>query len=295
MTIEFIPATRKSAKARIALAGPSGSGKTYTALALACALGDSVAVVDTERGSAAKYEGINGWSFHTWVPQSFSPSSLVEALGVASGAGFGVIVVDSLSHYWMGVDGMLEQADRRAKGGNTFSGWKEARPDERRMIDALAAYPGHVIVTLRVKTEYVIEKDDRGKNVPRKVGLKPEQREGIEYEFDLVGDLDLDNTLSVSKSRIPALSRAVVSLPGAELADTIMEWLSDGEAAPGPLEYREQALKASDRATLQALGQTVRARGLAGAPVVDEHGTSTVLIDLIKARWNEAKDEAVPA
>jgi len=291
VTIEFTPATRKSAKARIALAGPSGSGKTYTALALATALGDHVAVIDTERGSAAKYEGINGWAFHTWAPQSFSPTSLVEALGVASGDGFGVVVVDSLSHYWMGVDGMLEQADRRAKGGNTFSGWKEARPDERRMIDALAAYPGHVIVTLRVKTEYVIEKDDRGKNVPRKVGLKPEQREGIEYEFDLVGDLDLDNTLSVSKSRIPALSRAVVPLPGAELADTIREWLSDGETALGALDYREQALKATDKATLKQLGVTVKARGLAGAPVVDEHGTSTVLFDLIVARWHEAKDE----
>lgn len=295
MTIEFTPATRKSTKARIALAGPSGSGKTYTALALATALGDQVAVVDTERGSAAKYEGINGWQFHTWVPQSFSPTSLVEALAVASGAGFEVVVVDSLSHYWMGVDGMLEQADRRAKGGNTFSGWKEARPDERRMIDALAAYPGHVIVTLRVKTEYVIEKDDRGKSVPRKVGLKPEQREGIEYEFDLVGDLDLDNTLSVSKSRIPALSRAVVPLPGAELADTIREWLSDGETALGALDYREQALKATDKATLKQLGQTVKARGLAGAPVVDEHGTSTVLFELIVARWHEAKDEAAPA
>lgn len=291
MTIEFLPATRRSAKARIALAGPSGSGKTYTGLALATALGENVAVIDTERGSAAKYEGIKGWAFHTWVPQAFSPASLVEALGVASGAGFDVVMVDSLSHYWMGVDGMLEQADRRAKGGNSFSGWKEARPDERRMIDALAAYPGHVIVTLRVKTEYVIEKDDRGKSVPRKVGLKPEQREGIEYEFDLVGDLDLDNTLSVSKSRIPALSRAVVPMPGPELADTIMEWLADGEAAPGPLEYREQALKAADKATLKTLGETVRARGLAGAPVVDERGNSTVLFDLIVARYHEAKDE----
>lgn len=295
MTIEFVPATRKSTKARIALAGPSGSGKTYTGLAIATALGASVAVIDTERGSASKYEGINGWQFHTWVPQTFAPASLVDALAAASGAGFEVVLVDSLSHYWMGVDGMLEQADRRAKGGNSFSGWKEARPDERRMIDALAAYPGHVIVTLRVKTEYVIEKDDRGKSIPRKVGLKPEQREGIEYEFDLVGDLDLDNTLSVSKSRIPALSRAVVPQPGAELADTIMEWLSDGESALGAQDYLEQAKKASDKATLKQLGQTVKARGLAGAPVMDEHGNPTVLFDLIVARWHDAKDEAAPA
>ena len=143
---------------------------------------------------------------------------LVEALAAASTAGFGVVVVDSLSHYWMGVDGMLEQVDRRAKNGNNFSGWKEAGPDERRMIDALVAYPGHVIVTLRVKTEYVVEQNERGKSAPRKVGLKPIQRDGIEYEFDVVGELDLENTLTVTKSRIPTLSGAVVQQPGGELA-----------------------------------------------------------------------------
>src|SRR5690606_18286817 len=154
----------------------SGSGKTYTSLALATRLADEVAVIDTERGRASLYVGVNGWRFSTLNPQSFSPRSLTEALAVASSNGFGCVVGDSLSHYWMGVDGMLEQADRRAKGGNSFSGWKEVRPDERRMLDALAAFPGHVIVTLRAKTEYVIEEDSRGKKVPRKVGLKPEQR-----------------------------------------------------------------------------------------------------------------------
>ena len=286
--IEFHDATRESAKARIALAGPSGSGKTYTALALATALGRT-AVVDTERGSASKYVGINGWKFATFAPQTFAPLSLVEALSAASGAAFEVVVVDSLSHYWMGVDGMLEQADRRSKGGNSFSGWKEARPDERRMLDALVSYPGHVIVTLRVKTEYVIEDNERGKKVPRKVGMRPEQREGIEYEFDVVGDMDLDNTLTVSKTRIPSLRRAVIPEPGAELAGTIAEWLAEGADAPGPLEYREKALGLKTFEECKVLWDEVRARGLVNAPVVDEHGKGTVLGDLIVALGHAKK------
>lgn len=285
----FTPATRASSKARIALAGPSGSGKTYTALAIAHELGDRIALVDTERGRAALYSGLNGWKFDTLNPASFAPNSLTEALGVASGEQYPVFVVDTLSHYWMGVDGMLEQADRRAKGGNSFSGWKEVRPEERRMLDALASYPGHVIVTLRVKTEYVIEENERGKKVPRKVGMKPEQREGIEYEFDVVADLDLDNTLTVSKTRVPMLHGAVIPKPGAEFAATIRDWLAEGEDVPGPLLYRSQALDPdATAADLKALWQTVRGAGLLNAPMVDEHGNPTVLGDLVVARGKAA-------
>jgi len=285
VTIKFAPATRAAAKARIALAGPSGSGKTYTGLTLACRLAERVAVIDTERGSASKYVGLNNWAFDTLAPSSFSPQSLTEALAIAGGEGYGCVLVDSLSHYWMGVDGMLEQVDRRAKGGNNFSGWKEARPDERRMIDALVSYPGHVIVTLRVKTEYVIEQNDRGKSVPRKVGLRPEQREGIEYEFDVIGDLDLDNNLTVSKTRIPDLHGQVILRPGPEIAETIRDWLADGEEVVGPLAYRAQALDPDSTVEqLRALHAAVTAAGLFNAPVTDQDGNPTVLGDLVGNR-----------
>lgn len=288
MTIQFVAATRAASNARIALDGPSGSGKTYTALTLATRLSDKVAVIDTERGRASLYVGVNGWHFDTLSPQAFSPQSLTESLAVAGGNGYGCVVVDSFSHYWMGVDGMLEQADKRAKNGNSFSGWKEARPDERRMLDALASYPGHVIVTLRVKTEYVIEENERGKKVPRKVGMKPEQREGIEYEFDVVGDLDLDNTLTISKTRIPMLHGQVIAKPGPEVAETIADWLADGEDVPGPLAYRAEALDPDATFDgLKVLFEKVTGLGLRGAPVLDEHGAPTVLGDLIMARGRE--------
>lgn len=288
MVVQFAPATRSAAKARIALTGPSGSGKTYTGLALACALADKVAVIDTERGSASKYVGINGWSFDTLAPQTFSPQSLTEALAVAGGEGYGCLLVDSLSHYWMGVGGMLERVDLLARtkgGGNQFAGWKEARPEERRMIDALVAYPGHLIVTLRVKTEYVLEENEKGKKVPRKVGMRPEQREGLEYEFDVIGDLDLDNNLMVSKTRIPMLHGAVIQKPGPELAVTIRDWLADGIETAGPMTYRAQALDPdATKERLLELLATVKSEGLAGAPVTDQDGQPTVLEHLIIAR-----------
>lgn len=116
MAFEFKPAVRRKSKARMALAGPSGSGKTYTALALAWEWaqrsGGIVGMVDTEHGSASKYQGLNGWQWQTVEPDRFSPASLVEILGVAAGHGFTTLIIDSWSHYWMGQDGMLEQVDR---------------------------------------------------------------------------------------------------------------------------------------------------------------------------------------
>lgn len=296
MSITFGPASKSATKARIALCGPSGSGKTYTALALATALGDKVAVLDTERGSASKYVGLNGWSFDTATPTSFSPLSLVDALGVAAGAGYDVVVIDSWSHYWSGVDGMLEQVDRRSRGSGNSSGWKEVGPEERRMIAALVSYPGHVIVTLRVKTAYVVEEQERNgrkTSVPKKVGLKPEQREGIEYEFDLVGDLDLDNTLTVSKSRIPTLTKQTIPEPGAELAEAISGWLSDGDPRMSVGDYRAKAL--DDGVTyegMRSLYADLEADQMLGAPTTDADGNPTVLGDLIVACGRAAKEKA---
>ncbi len=296
--LSFTPATKSASKARIALCGPSGAGKTYTALALADRLatraGGKIAVIDSERGSASKYVGLNGWKFDTVTPDKFSPVSLTELLGVASGAGYAVLIVDSWSHYWSGTDGMQEQADRRAKGGNSFSGWKEIKPDERRMVDAMVSFPGHLIVTMRSKTQYVIEQIERNgrtTNVPRKIGLKPDQREGIEYEFDLVGDLDLDNVLTVSKSRIPTLSRVVIPQPDAEFADAIANWLEDGTSSTSVEEYRTRTLATGLTAEeLKTVYADVKSAGLLGAPVVDNRTQPTTLGELIITQGQAARD-----
>lgn len=294
MTLTFTPAKRSAAKARIALEGPSGSGKTFLGLSIGCYLaaqdGGKLAVIDTERGSASKYAGLKpGWEFDTVTPQTFDPASLVDILGAAAGAGYPAVLIDSWSHYWMGVDGMLEQVDRKtaaSRSGSSYnSGWKEMAPVERRMVDAIVSYPGHVIATLRVKTEYVLEEDDRGKKKPVKLGLKPQQRDGLEYEFDVVGDLDHENTLTISKTRVPMLSGQVLHKPGEELGATIADWLADGEDVPGPLAYRAEAL--DDAATFEGLRDLkgrVELAGLLGAPVTDGEGNPTTLKDLIYAR-----------
>lgn len=228
MTLSFTKATKKAAKGRVALDGPSGSGKTYTALTMATTLGGRVAVIDTEHGSASKYADL--FEFDTLHLDRYSPQILINALGAASVAGYDVVVIDSLSHFWMGTDGMLEQVDKAAKrsGGHGMSGWKEMRPVERQMVESLLAYPGHVICTLRVKSDWVEGENARGKKQMVKVGTKAEQREGLEYEFDLVASMDLANELTVVKSRCPQLAGEIVARPGRAFAETFKAWLDDG-------------------------------------------------------------------
>jgi hypothetical protein len=231
----FKKATKEKSRLRAALIGPAGSGKTYTALRLACGLaGDAgVAVIDTERGSASKYADI--FDFDVAELTTFSPEDYVKAIQEADAAGYGALVIDSLSHAWIGVGGALDQVDKAAAQSqtkNTFGAWRTVTPKHNKMVDAILACKAHVIVTMRAKTEYALEADEKNKYSVRKVGLAPVQRDGLEYEFDVVGDMTIDNTLIISKTRCSALSGAVINKPGEALAKTLLEWLSDGATAP---------------------------------------------------------------
>lgn len=230
----FRKATKTAAKLRLALIGPSGSGKTYTALSVAQHLGGGVAVIDTERGSASKYADV--FEFDTMGLETFSPEVYVKAIQEAGKLGYGTLVIDSLSHAWVGRGGALEIHDNavaRQRTQNSYTAWREVTPLHNAMVDAILQCPCHVIATMRAKTEYVQEKDDRGKTTVRKVGMAPVQRDGLEYEFDVVGDLDWEHNFIVSKTRCPALSGAVMKKPGEELARTLSAWLGGPAVPPG--------------------------------------------------------------
>ncbi len=226
---------------RMGLVGPSGSGKTYTALKIATELGpEKIGILDTENRSARRYAKMFGKRFQSLELSTFSPKDYIEAIHAAEAAGIEVLVIDSLSHAWMGKGGVLEMVDqsarRQSRGGspNSFSGWREVTPEHNKLVDALVHAQLHLIVTMRVKTEYVIEKDDKGKSVPRKVGLAPVQRDGLEYEFDIVGDLSAEHDLLIAKSRCPALSDAIIQRPGVELARSLRAWLEGVDAVAAP-------------------------------------------------------------
>lgn len=258
----FKPASKEKSKLRMAITGPSGSGKTFTALTLAQHLGSNVALIDTERGSASKYAG--RFKFDVAQLTSFHPNKYIEAITAAGRMGFDVLIVDSLTHAWF----WELDASANSSSGNSFTAWAKLRPIERALIDALLSSPAHVIVTMRTKTEWVIEQttNKRGDSVsqPRRVGTAPVQASGIEYEFDLAGELDLAHILTISKSRCPELADSQLHCPGQELATCLLGWLEDG-VEPTPVAFNPPtALAPAEReqmmeqiaAELQRLGWT---------------------------------------
>ena len=234
--LTFKKATKSQARLRLAIAAPSGAGKTYTSLRVATALAGpngKVAVIDTERGSASKYA--HKFTFDVLELTSFAPETYVEAIKAAESAGYTVIVIDSLSHAWSGKGGALEQVDNAAvrSKGNSYAAWREVTPHHNALVDAMLQSTAHVIATMRSKTEYVLETVN-GKQVPRKVGMAPVQRDGMEYEFDVFGEMDQQNRLSITKTRCDTLNNAVIEKPGEDFAKTLMDWLSDGVPAARP-------------------------------------------------------------
>jgi hypothetical protein len=230
----FQKAVKHEAKLRLAIAGPSGSGKTYTSLAIATALanGGKIALVDTEHGSASKYADLFEFDVLE-LTAPFHPRRFVEAITEAGKAGYSVIILDSLTHAWSGPGGLLEIVDgiaARMKSANTFAAWKDATPIQNGLVEGIVAAPLHLIATMRSKQEYILTQDERGKQVPRKVGMAPQQRDGFEYEFDVFIDMDIDNTGIVQKTRCPALTGGVFKKPGADMASILLKWLQGAPA-----------------------------------------------------------------
>lgn len=237
-TFSFQKATKQQMRARVAISGPAGSGKTTNALQFAKALtGDlsKVAVIDTERGSASLYaDRFDGFATLDFTPP-YDPRLLCDAIDAAAAGGFECLIIDSLSHFWSGEGGVLEQVDRA--GSNKFTnGWGTMTPVQNKMVEKILSYPGHVICTLRSKTAYAVDQNG-GKAVPRKVGQAPIQRDGLEYEFTLVLDLDRDHSVGISKTRCAELETTGF-VSGSDLPNliaTFIGWLGEGDTATVPV------------------------------------------------------------
>lgn len=258
MANTFQRATRRAVKLKIGIQGPAGSGKTMGALALAKGLvpNGRIAFIDTESGSASLYA--DQYEFDAVdLKAPFTSARYLELMLAAADAGYDVLVIDSLSHQWAGPGGILarkEQAD--AKGGNQFTNWGPFSKEHASFQTALLALPIHVIAAFRTKQEYVVEETDRGKKAPRKVGLAAVTREGFDYEFSLMFELQADHSAVATKDRTRIFDARSVSLLDPTIATELRMWLALGvDQAPQASAAEIKAEVAADlnRATTEQL------------------------------------------
>ena len=196
--MELRKSERKKAKIKMALQGPSGAGKSFSAILLAQGLsgGDmtKIAVIDSENGSADLYSHLGSFNV-LQLKNPFSPENYIKAIEICEKAGMEVIILDSISHCW---DYLLDY--HASLTGNSFTNWNKVTPRQRAFVDKILQSDAHIIATMRTKQDYVLNNRD-GKFIPEKVGLKAVQRDGVDYEFTLVFDIDVKHNAIASKDR----------------------------------------------------------------------------------------------
>jgi hypothetical protein len=262
-TFEIHRATKRRAKLRLGMSGPAGSGKTYSALLIASGLGGRIGMIDTEHGSGDLYADLlpEGYDVLQLTPP-FTPARYIEAIHALEETGVSTIIVDSLTHAWSGEGGSLDRQGKIAdKSGNSWQAWRQVTPEHNALVEALLQSSCHIIATMRAKTEYVQEKDERtGKQVVRKIGLAPIMRDGIEYEFTTFLELDVHHMAFVGKDRTRLFDGAIF-MPNIETGRQLLTWLDSGEDIQVPRnvmpdEQKAELMEAINRAdTLDDLFQ----------------------------------------
>jgi len=229
----FQRAERKQARLRLALCGPAGSGKTYSALLIASGLiqeGEKIALLDTEAGSGELYADLVSYDYDRLDPP-FEPGRYIEQIAEAEKAGYSVLIIDSLSHAWSGTGGVLDLKDRIAKAsrsGNDWAAWRDVTPQHNALVDAILRSDLHIIACLRTKTAWEVTEDERGRKKPIKIGLKPEQREGVEYEFSVVMDMSVDGHMACASKDRTRLFDGRPMIPSVETGRQLRRWLDSG-------------------------------------------------------------------
>ena len=226
----FHKAERKKAKLRLALCGVSGSGKTYSALLMAQGLGGKIAMIDTENGSGELYANLCEYDV-CQVTAPYTPEKYIASIKEAEKAGYDVIIIDSLSHAWAGEGGLLDKHDaisKASRSGNSYAAWREITPLHNKLVDTILQSPCHIIASMRSKTAYEVVDDGSGKKAPKKIGMAPVQRDGMEYEFTVVMDLAVESHIATASKDRTGLFDGQYFKPTIETGKQLLSWLDAG-------------------------------------------------------------------
>lgn len=258
--------SRKQAKIKMCLQGSSGSGKTMSALLIAYGITNDwqkIAVIDTENKSADLYAHLGNYKVLPFEPP-YSPERYVQAIDICLNEGVEVLIIDSITHCW---EYLLDYHSKMA--GNSFTNWAKINPMQKMFTDKLLQCNTHVIATMRSKQDYVLNQKN-GKFVPEKVGLKGIFRDGLEYEFTLVFDIDSKHNAVASKDRTTLFVDKPEFKITTQVGKTIIDWCNSGMDTIEDVKQQIEACK-----SLQEL--------------IDVYNTNTAFHDTLKNEFTAKK------
>ena len=235
MELNLRQSSKKQAKIKLALAGASGCGKTYSSLLIAYGMTNNwskIAIIDAENGSADLYAHLGNYNVLV-LKSPYTPENYIRAIEICEQAGMEVIILDSISHLW---EYLLEIHSQMQ--GNSFTNWGKITPRQTAFVQKILTSKCHIIATMRTKQDYVLN-EKNGKMIPEKVGLKTVMRDGIDYEFTIVLDIDMKHNAKASKDRTGLFMDKPEFIITPETGKTILNWCNEGKAeiAEKPREF----------------------------------------------------------
>lgn len=218
MAIKLEPAVKYVKPMKILLFGPSFSGKTYSAIEIAvgivmakrgCTRDEAmkhIVLVDSEYGRGALHRSLGAYNYIEIKPP-YHVTKLADIIAELSEMDeVDVILPDSLTHFWSKVGGILDlKAQKDKAGGNSYTNWQEYTMVFNRMLDVIFQSPKHIIATARSKNDTTLIPNDKGKMVPTTYGLKPELRDGVEYDFDISFNIDKSSHDLLMEKGVPGM------------------------------------------------------------------------------------------
>lgn len=217
-------ANRKKTKIKLAIEGCSGSGKTYSSLLLAYGITNDwsrIAVIDSESSSSDLYSALGTYNVLP-LQAPYTPEKYIDAISVCENAGMEVIILDSLSHVW---DYLLEY--HAGLQGNSFANWGKVTPRLNSLIQKILQSNCHIVACLRTKQDYILN-EKNGKLIPEKVGLKAVFKDGVEYEFSVVFDIDIKHYVTTSKDRTGMFMGKPEFTITPDTGKRILQWCNGG-------------------------------------------------------------------
>lgn len=185
-------------------------------------------MIDTENGSGeleAGKPGVPDYDVLT-VQSPFTPEKYTSAIKAAEEAEYEVIIIDSLSHAWVGKGGLLDMQGKIVDSGkaNSYTAWRYVTPKHNSLVETMLQSKCHIIATMRAKMEYAIQQNN-GKTEVHKIGMGAIQRDGMEYEFTLFIELsNNDHTAIATKDRTSLLD-GIIFRPSKKTGEQLLAWL----------------------------------------------------------------------
>jgi len=245
VTLQIKRATRVGVRPLIGLYSESGCGKTLSALYLARGFvgpQGKIVMVDSESGRGSLYADVVPGGYDTLeITQPFSPKAYIEAIDAVEKSGAAIGIIDSASHEWEGIGGVLDQAaeieQRTGKPG--LHVWRVPKLEHAKFMLRMLQSSIPWIVCLRAKYKSRQTKVDGKTTIVKDEATSPIQADDFIFEMTAHAEILQNHTIILTKCSHPELKKCFPADKSEPLSikhgELIAKWCQNpGGSKPAP-------------------------------------------------------------